>query len=153
MSNAANKAGTDAVQNVHLMLMEEGLKGNDWAEKGWEAVPAADNQLQIDYDSEVIPKARFDFALSILDQIYPGKWQLTQFRSRSNMNWHVLVTVPEPLSIFERLAWHGVFGSDYKRDALIIKGVHDGVKNPMLLIMNRNAKPEKSVCGRKIREE
>jgi len=52
-------------------------------------------------------------------------------------NTHVLVHLSRDMSILERVAWQGAFGSDPKREALHLLSISRDELNPILLFMRK----------------
>jgi hypothetical protein len=163
MSEFKNNAGSDGVENAKKTLSKEHAKL-------WEPVAAADMVLQIDYDIVIehagIPapvKERFFETLKLLEQRFDGKRGLTYECSLSrNSRLHVVVHLPNPLTVIERIAWQAAFGSDGKREALCLLSVANGVKNPIVLFQRKDrpasycyksSKNTEFSAGRKFREE
>jgi hypothetical protein len=125
---------------------------------GLKVVIGAEDQLMIDYDDETIPE-RFQTGLSFLRQrVGLGNLDYSIYRSGSGKHWHAVVNMPIKMTELERVTWQAIFGSDFKRDALSTIGISRNVKNPILLFMFENTKPEETGSivdkpARKFREE
>lgn len=158
MSNTSHKAGTDAVEAAFKSLEKAGFSVN------WEIVPAAEDVLQLDYDDpteHASAPPRFWPIFEILRQRFQGKtvWYSAHL-SKSGKHSHVLVYLPEQLSIHERVAWQAAFGSDPKREALHLLNISNNVTNPILLFMQKGRVEERRTAplpaepvGRKFRDE
>ncbi len=113
---------------VEDKLKKEGL------DKMFEIIAPRGNQLALDYDQPELP-ARFQEALFFLVQTFCDMGRRLTYRvTRSRHdNLHVLIDLPRDISDLERIAWHGVFGSDWKRDASALMCMAKGVSNNVLL--------------------
>lgn len=126
------KAGQDTIAVVDKMLLEKGFVD-------WEAVPADDFVLQVDLDMDR------EAALKHMEPIIPLlcrriplglKW--ATYKSKSGKHTHAVFTMPEPMELYERMAWQAVLGSDRMREALNLIGLHNGVLNQVVLFMPRD---------------
>jgi hypothetical protein len=121
------KKGEDCLRVVDKMLREKGFVD-------WEAVPATDMVLQVDLDMP------WREAKLVLDPIIPMlkqriglglKW--AHYPSKSGEHTHAVFMLPEPMELYERMAWQAALGSDRKREALNLIGLHNGVLNQVVL--------------------
>ena len=139
MSWCSIKHGSDNAVKAKCCLEAKGITDCD-------VVVAEKNQIFIDYDVEVFPLERFQTALSFLEarleKARPFTWE--KYRSKSGKHWHVLINLPIEMSELERITWQSIFGSDFKRDALSTISIARDVKNPILLFMKQDRKPEDS---------
>lgn len=108
---------------------------NDEEDKDWAVVIASDMMLMLDFDTPEIPQT-FITQLEIMEQAFRTTVTYTVTPSRSG-NKHVIVHLPVPMSLFERIAWQAVLGSDPKREALHLLAVAKDEKNPVVLVMPR----------------
>lgn len=127
---------TDNKEFVEDKLSAEGV------DKIFEVVAPRDNQLFIDYDTPDLP-ARFEEAMKFLVQTFCDFGQRLTYKITQSRhgNLHVMIDLPRDISELERLAWHGVFGSDWKRDASSLMCMRRGVSNNVLLIERRDTPP------------
>lgn len=127
----------------HFVKVSEWLK-NTGMDKDFEIVLPKPNQILLDYD---MPKEKFDHgyaweqfvtaivtlreAYNLIESEIDEKWTISK-----SGNTHCIITVPERIVFqpFEVAAWQAAFGSDPKREALHIKSLVMGSKNPNLLI-------------------
>jgi hypothetical protein len=132
MSKNYNPQGSDAAVNAARRLQEEGFGS------AWEVIVSNDNTLQLDYDSDSLPE-NFASIMSILAQRFPRE-QITYavFNSKSGKHLHTVIHLPAPMPQMERIAWQGAFGSDGKREALILLNIASDVANPVLLFMQKD---------------
>lgn len=136
------------------------VKVNDWLkatgmDAEWEVILPQSNQLFLDYDSslgEYFPEKNagdelpylvnapesYSSAMKTMEEAYnvaayAMKFKITVSKSRHQ---HCVVTFPEHIkfSPMEAAAWQAAAGSDPKREALHIKSILMGSKNPNLLI-------------------
>lgn len=137
----------------HSIYVQRALDESD-EHREWEVVCATDRQLLLDYD-----QSNWDFiyqtfidAKDILDQRFPeyGNVNWKTYRSRSN-NYHVVVELPEDMSVHERIAWQAAFGSDPKREALHLLSVKRGDINPIVLVMRKDRDEKKPAGERKFK--
>jgi hypothetical protein len=131
------KAGiSDNSAYVRNILKEEGT------DTMFEVIQPKDNQLFIDYDQADLPK-RFEEAMDFLVQTFCGFGERLTYRITQSRhgNLHVIIDLPRAISELERLAWHGVFESDWKRSASALMCMRRGVKNNTLLIERRDTPP------------
>jgi hypothetical protein len=126
------KKGEDCLRVVDKMLREKGFVD-------WEAVPATDCTLQVDLDMP------WREAKLVLDPIIPMlktriglglKW--AHYPSKSGEHTHAVFMLPEPMKLYERMAWQAALGSDRKREALNLIGLHNGVRNQVVLFMPKD---------------
>ena len=101
----------------------------------WEVVVATKDQLQIDYDSPEVPRERFDKALELLEKRLGQpvvRYTITQSKSG---NRHAIIDMPKghDLTIYERVGWQAIFGSDILREGLHYVDIKKNEANPILL--------------------
>lgn len=131
MSSFSNPKGSDAAVVAAKKLAEDGYTD-------WTVVTASDDVLQIDYDRAELPE---DFlkTMNILQQRYPyGYLRYSAQPSKSGEHLHVIIHLPEPMNVMERVAWQAAFGSDGKREALNLLNISKNVTNPVLLFMHKD---------------
>lgn len=106
----------------------------------FEVVVAKKSQLQIDYDSPIIPQ-QFHKILWNLTKIFcpNGETLIWAARRSKSGNLHVTVDLPVEISDTERIAWQAIFGSDPIREVMSLMAVKHGIANPTLLIEKRDA--------------
>ena len=107
----------------------------------WDVVVADDNVLQIDYDilfgdtDEWRP--RFNYVLAILkERLDVPSLDYEETPSRHDRT-HIVIYLPVPMDIVERVAWQAIFNSDYVREALHLKSISRQELNPILLYMRK----------------
>ena len=105
-------------------------------DKDWEVVLATDTTLLLDYDSPNVPE-QFYTVLTVLDATMGRGCGFKFYNSRSG-NKHVIVTLPSPLTVVERIAWQAAFGSDCKRESLHLLSIARGDTNLNLLVMRKD---------------
>ena len=138
MSGCSIEFGSDNAEKAHAALITRNIPD-------LEVVIGSNTQLLIDYDQEELPQERLDNGLSFLrERVGKGELGYNTFRSGSGKHWHVVVEMPIEMTELERITWQLIFGSDHKRDALSVIGINRMVKNPILLFMHKNKKPEMS---------
>ena len=99
---------------------------------GCEVVVAKDNELQFDLDT-LAARDRFDkFYQTQLYNRFQQMLPLIQWKSRSG-NRHVVLTLPSPLTVPERIALQVAGGSDVKRECAALFCHWDGSPHPILL--------------------
>lgn len=125
----SDATGADKQHNDHAAFAAQSLV-NQGLDKEWEVVVAKDNELQIDLDSPVLPD-NFKRLIGILEeQVGQVEYKVTISKSG---NRHVIVTMANPLGIFERVAWQAIFGSDPVREAAHLSSIMREELNPILL--------------------
>lgn len=111
-------------------------------DKIFEVIKPRDNQLLIDYDTPNLP-ARFEEAMEFLVQTFCEFGERLTYRVTQSRhgNLHVIIDLPKDISELERLAWHGVFESDWKRNAAALMCMRRGIHNNTLLIERTGQSP------------
>ena len=136
------------IQRDHAKAAHKFLEDNGYAED-WQVVVAEDNMLMLDYDGVFFDGVFFN-ADPLPDQFYTvlgiledmlGTASYEESQSKGG-NTHVVIYLPVPLPIAERVAWQAAFGSDPKREALHLLSISRGELNPILLFMR---KPEQKL--------
>lgn len=93
---------------------------------------ADDHTLQLDLDSDEADYI-YDKQLRLLDELgIIHILKLTERRSKSD-NWHITITLRDPLSIEVRILLQACLGSDIKRELLSYAGYLKGQTRPVLL--------------------
>jgi hypothetical protein len=123
----------------HVVKVTEWLKATGM-DAEWEIVVAKPNQLLLDYDipfKKFYPVA-FETAMKTMEEAYNLSYSDIgiQWTESKSGNRHGIITFPDRVqfSPMEAAAWQAAAGSDPKREALHIKSVVLGSKNPNLLI-------------------
>jgi hypothetical protein len=101
-------------------------------DKEWFVNVAAENELQLDFDSPEIP-AQFYRMIPILAQVMQANITWRRNTSRSG-NVHVIITLPDPLNFPQRVAWQAILGSDPMREGLNMLSESRNEKNVILLV-------------------
>lgn len=142
----------DHIEGEYGGVIQEGISDNrvylqnklekEGVDKIFEIVVPKASQLALDYDTPELP-ARFQEALYFLVQTFCDKGRRLTYRVTQSRhgNLHVMIDLPRDISELERLAWHGVFGSDWKRNASALMCMAKGVHNNTLLIERIDAQP------------
>lgn len=145
MSKSIIEPGSDNAVEAKQALSEKGVSN-------YEVVVAAPNQIMIDYDALTVPE-RFNKVGDILRKRFPDKGIECRATRSKGGNVHMVVTLPEPISDTERIAWQAAFGSDPIREALSLVSISRNVKNPVLLFMPKDRGALEEPTGRKFRTE
>lgn len=125
------------IQQDHALFAQQYLRENE-LDNEFEVRIGKENELMLDYDCTETPH-HFFVALDILRQAIASEYKnidvhLTYEISVSKSgNIHAIVTLPVPMSIYERIAWQACFGADPKSNALQLLSVARNEKNPILL--------------------
>lgn len=129
---------SEVLQNDHALAAEEFLKQAHFYD--WQVVVADDNKLMLDYDQKPfdggLPEHLYD-VLGILEQAVGCAVYMYAAESKGG-NTHVVILLPRPMPIVERIAWQAAFGSDPKREALHLLSVSRNELNPILLFMRKD---------------
>lgn len=119
-------------QSDHAAYVESQLIADE-ENRDWEVVIASDMMLMLDFDTPEVPST-FPESISILEQALKTQVTFTVTPSRSG-NKHVIVHLPTPMDIIERIAWQAALKSDPKREALHLLALAKDEKNPIVLVM------------------
>jgi hypothetical protein len=95
-------------------------------------VVAKDTELQFDLDTDEAEAQFADFYTNKLQYRYGDKLPRETWKSKSG-NTHWVVTLPEPLSVVERIALQTQGGSDPGREFAALCCHWDGSEHPILL--------------------
>jgi hypothetical protein len=101
-------------------------------EKGLTILIADDNMLQLDIDEYDLTFCKRQIAMAI--DLWPGLLGIPQYRrSKSGINWHVIIPLNCPLPLLERILLQACLGSDIKREMLCYAGHLKGHEHPVVL--------------------
>lgn len=129
----------------HFVKVTEWLRATGM-DAEYEIILPQPNQLLLDFD---VPEnefystdrwTQFVTAATTLAETYGGANIEEKWTTSKSGNCHCIITVPGvTFTPFEAAAWQAAFGSDPKREALHIKSLVMGSKNPNLLIERKKA--------------
>ena len=100
--------------------------------KNCAVVVAKDNQLQFDLDDDFAYGTFQQFYYTKLVPHWPDLPKFTEWKSRSG-NRHIVVELPEPYSVPERIAMQAMGGSDIGREFAALACHWVGSPHPILL--------------------
>lgn len=125
----------------HAAVGNEFLTANGLAEK-WEVVVASNTELQLDIDQPTWQPTGLQQAALLLLAERCGEEKgntlpLRLYQSKGG-NTHVVISLPHPLPVQERVAWQAILGSDAKREALCLLDLARGHENCVLLYMRKD---------------
>lgn len=102
------------------------------AKNGCDVVVAADNELQFDLDN-IASLAQFEeFYAGKLCSLFSVLLPRKEWKSKSG-NRHIVLTLPNPLSIVERIALQSMGGSDVGREIAALNCYWNNSLHPLLL--------------------
>lgn len=94
-----------------------------------------DMTLQLDLDSDEALRTFYE-QIELLNSL-GFLWDGYDTLPSKSGNTHVLVRLPQPVPIEERIALQAMLGSDRKREMLALAGLRAGQENPVLLFRPR----------------
>jgi hypothetical protein len=130
-SDVSKSSHTDHAEYARQELVINGL------DKEWEVVVATPYTIQIDIDSKELPET-FHRLLGILEE-RTGSWIDYSVSTSKSGNKHVILTLPNSMDVYDRIAWQAIFGSDPIREAVHLVSVMHGERNPILLFQRKFA--------------
>jgi hypothetical protein len=103
---------------------------------GYEVVEATDRQLFLDIDSEEQYEVFMD-RFALFNRFFAGETMELPFTLRPSIGGlpgrHIVIELPEPMPILERIAWQAAMGSDPKKEFNNLLGVHFNIPHHIVL--------------------
>ena len=96
----------------------------------FEIVPEAYGLLLLDLDDEEA-RITYETRRGMVGRLF-GTTEKERWRSKSGIGWHVVVSVPM-MDNASTVALQAILGSDWKREALNLKRIHNGVSPASVL--------------------
>lgn len=133
----------DANQPPQLTKMDEGYDINEAREifiarvesEGFRVVLPADNELQIDIDTEQHYATLLRSLESVARNVDTLGWGIEAHPSKSGLpRQHITISLPFTVGPFERIAWQAALGSDPMRELLSAIRLMRGDAHPTLFV-------------------
>lgn len=108
------------------------MAATDAEAQGREVIRSTDTTLLLDFDNGS-QQEQYGRMLERLQRALPGVQETVRWTSKSGRGVHVMLSLPKPLTVTERLLLQAVLGSDPTREMLGLMLLHSGVENPIML--------------------